>query len=350
MIPKAQLHLSGLVMVPVLLAVALYALAVLTGNMWFTLLAGGAFGLVVGARIWSPKLDGLELCYSGPRRAAVGEQVVHTLHVHNRSDRPTPALCIAEHLLGLAITRVYVEPLPPGGRAVAELSRVALSRGITFNGRISVAAQGGLGLVVAHANVDHEHRLVVHPRPVRMSLATSRARADDQVDAVPGPGADVAGVREWRSGDAASSVHWRSTARRGILVVRERAATASRHVVVALVCNSDAPDWEDVIAAAAGACRAAQLAGDRLTLWVWANGRIIASPPVDSVPGLLDWWAGLPTSDAPAPDALARALTSVNAADVHLAVSGLATEQWWDEVRHAAQRGGALAHRLPVTS
>ncbi len=177
MIPKAQLHLSGLVMVPVLLAVALYALAVLTGNMWFTLLAGGAVGLVVGARIWSPKLDGLELCYSGPRRAAVGEQVVHTLHVHNRSDRPTPALCIAEHLLGLAITRVYVEPLPAGGRAVAELSRVALSRGITFNGRISVVAQGGLGLVVAHANVDHGHRLVIHPRAVRMSLATSRARS-----------------------------------------------------------------------------------------------------------------------------------------------------------------------------
>ncbi len=68
------------------------------------------------------------------------------------------------------------------------------------------------------------------------------------------------------------------------------------------------------------------------------------------MPGLLDWWAGLPTSEAPAPDALARALTSVNAADVHLAVSGLATEQWWDEVRQAAQRGGALAHRLPVTS
>jgi uncharacterized protein (DUF58 family) len=349
-IPKAQVQLSGLIVVPVLLAVALYALAVLTGNMWFTLLAGGAVGLVVGARIWCPKLDGLELCYSGPRRAAVGEPVVHTLHVHNRSDRPTPALCIAEHLPGLAIARVYVEPLPGGGRAVVELSRVAVSRGISFNGRISVVAQGGLGLVVAHATVDHGHRLVVHPRAVLVGGATSHARADDEVDFVPGPGTDVAGVREWRPGDAANSVHWRSTARRGTLVVRERAAATSRHVVVALACSSDAPDWEDVIAAAAGACRAAQLAGDRLTLWVWANGHTLAAPPVQSVLGLLDWWAVLPSSHLPAPDTLARALTSINAADVRVAASASATEQWWDEVRQATQRGGALAHRLPVPS
>jgi uncharacterized protein (DUF58 family) len=349
-IPEAKLRLSGLIMVPVLLAAALYALAVLTGNMWFTLLAGGAVGLVVGARIWCPDLDRLELCYAGPRRAAVGEQVVHTLHVHNRSDRPTPALCIAEHLPGLAVARVYVEPLPAGGRAVASLSRVAQSRGVTNNGRIAVVAQGGLGLVVAHATVDHGHRLVIHPRAVRLSQATSRARADDQVDSVPGPGTDVAGVREWRSGDAASSVHWRSTARRGTLVVRERAAATARHVVVALACSSDAPDWEDVIAAAAGACRAAQLAGDRLTLWVWADGQTLGPPPVQSVPGLLDWWAALATSDVPAPDSLARSLASVNAVDVQVAISGLATEQWWDEVRQAAGRGGAVAQRLPVTS
>jgi uncharacterized protein (DUF58 family) len=349
-IPEAKLHLTGLIAVPVLLTVALYALTVLTGNMWFTLLAGGALGLVAAARIWRPRLDGLELCFSGPRRAAVGEQVVHTLHVHNRSDRPTPALRIAEHLPGLAVTRVYVEALPAGGRAVAQLSRVALARGVTHNGRISVAAEGGLGLVVAHANVDHGFRLVVHPRAVQVGAVGARARADDQVDSVPGPGTDVAGVREWRSGDAASSVHWRSTARRGTLVVRERAAATSRHVVVALACSSDAPDWEDVIAAAAGACRAAALAGDRLTVWVWAGGTTLGQPPVHSVPGLLDWWSALVTSDLPAGDALTRALTSINAADVQVAISASASEQWWDEVRQAAQRGGALAQRLPVTA
>jgi len=207
-----------------------------------------------------------------------------------------------------------------------------------------------LGLVVAHANVDHGFRLVVHPRVVHVDAAGSRASADDQVDSVPGPGTDVAGVREWRSGDAVSSVHWRSTARRGTLVVRERAAATSRHVVVALACSSDAPDWEDVIAAAAGACRAAQLAGDRLTVWVWAGGQTLGPPPVHSVPGLLDWWAALTTSDAPATDALARALTSINAADVQVAISASASEQWWDEVRQAAQRGAALAQRLPVTA
>lgn len=350
MTSRAKLHPTVLVLVPVLIAVALYALTVLTGNMWFLLLAGGAVGLVVGAFAWRPSLAGLGFSFSGQRRAAVGEQVVHILHLHNTSDRPSPAVLVSQELTGLPIAKVYVEPIPPGGRATAVLSRVAQARGVTDTGRISVVAQGGLGLVVAHLNAEHRHRLVIHPRVVDPGPAAARARADDQVDAVPGPGTDVAGVREWRSGDAASSVHWRSTARRGTLVVRERAAATARHVVVALACSSHAPDWEDVIAAAAGACRAAQLAGDRLTLWVWADGQTLGPPPVDSVTGLLDWWAALTSSDLPASAALTRALTSINAADVQVAASASATEQWWDEVRQAAQRGGALAQRLPVTA
>ena len=87
-----------------------------------------------------------------------------------------------------------------------------------------------------------------------------------------------------------------------------------------------------------------------MTLWVWAGGKTLGPPPVQSVPGLLDWWAVLPTSDLPSPDALARALMSIDAADVLVAASASATEQWWDEVRQAARRRGASAHRLAVTS
>lgn len=346
--PQSKLHLTVLAPIPVLIAVALYALTVLTGNMWFLLLAGASVGLVVGAFAWRPSLAGVEFSFSGQRRAAVGEQVVHTLHLHNTSDRPSPAIFVSHQMTGLPLARVYVEPLPPGGRAVAELSRVAQTRVVTDTGGIWVAAQGGLGLVVAYLNADHRHRLVIHPRPVHLGPAVARARADDQVDSVPGPGTDVAGVREWRSGDAASSVHWRSTARRGTLVVRERAAATSRHVVVALACSSAAPDWEDVIATAAGACRAAQVAGHRLTLWVWADGQTLGPPPVHSVTGLLDWWAALDSSELPAVAVLARALTSINAADVLVAASATASEQWWGEVRQAAQRRGSMAQRLPV--
>ena len=336
--------------VPLLCATALFSLTVLTGNVWFTLLAGASLGLLVAAVAWRPRLDGLELCLSGSGRAAVGELVAHTLHVHNRSERRSPALRLRLGTRGLADLSVYVDPLPPGSRAVVELSRPALTRGVTDVVHVSMAAATGLGIMCAHIRGDYQRPLVIHPGHVDVAPLEPRASGDDQADLAPGPGMDIAGVREWRPGDASSSVHWRSTARRGTLVVRERAVASTRHVVVALACSSDAADWEDVLAAAASACRAAQLAGHRLTLWVWGAGEVLAVPPVQSIAALLDWWAGLTESCLPAPATLAWAGSSTGSTDVHVAASSSTPEAWWDEVRQAALRTGSSMQVLRVTT
>jgi hypothetical protein len=134
------------------------------------------------------------------------------------------------------------------------------------------------------------------------------------------------------------------------LVVRERAIASTRQVVVALACSSDAPDWEDVLAAAAGACQAAQLAGQRLALWVWEGGEVLAVPPVHSVPALLDWWAALSESCLPGAASVARAVSSTGSADVHVAASASTPDGWWSEVRQGAQRTGTSMRRLRVTT
>jgi uncharacterized protein (DUF58 family) len=336
--------------VPLVGAVVLYSLTVLTGDVWFTLLAGASLGLLVAAVAWRPRLDGLELCLSGTSRAAVGERVVHTVHVHNRSSRLSPALDLRVVMRGVDDVSAYVEPLPPGSRAVLELSRLALSRGVTDTVAISMGAATGLGMMCAHVRSDYHRQLVIHPRRVAVGPLDHQSSHDEQADLVPGPGMDIAGVREWRPGDASSSVHWRSTARRGTLVVRERALASTRQVVVALACSSAAPDWEDVLAAAAGVCQVAQLAGQRLTLWVWGTGEVLAVPPVHSVAALLDWWAGLSESVLPGPASLARALSSTGAADVHVAASASTPDAWWSEVRHGALRTGTSMQRLRVTT
>lgn len=335
--------------VPLACATALFSLTVLTGSTWFTLLAGASLGLFVAAVVWRPSLDGLQVCLSGPVRVAVGERVTHTMHVHNRSQRQSPSLDLRLETRGLADLTVYVEPLPPGSRVVMELSRLAVSRGVTDTVRLSMRAAGGLGIMCTHLNSDYQRRLMVHPRPVEVSPLQQRSSDDDQADLVAGPGTDIAGVREWRPGDSSASVHWRSTARRGTLVVRERARASTRHVVVALACDSDAADWENVLAAAAGACRAAQLAGQRLTLWVWGGGDVLAAPPVHSIAALLDWWAALTASRLPAAGTLALATRSTGAVDVLVAASASTPDAWWDEVRHGALRHGASMQRLRVT-
>lgn len=339
-------HLTAVIIGPFALAAALYSLTVLTGTVWFTLLAGAAAGLVVAALFTRPSLDGVTLCLSGSRQSTVGELVELTLHVHNNSPRISSAVELRSKFDGLADGRIHVEPIPPGGRAVVTLSRVALYRGVAESCGIDMEAGSGLGMMCTHVMGDYRHRLVIHPRRVAVVLAAQLGQTAESADPVRGAGLDVTGIREWRPGDASGSVHWRSSARRGTLVVRERGAAVTRHVVVALVCSSDATDWEDAIALAASACRVAQEAGHRLTLLVWTDGAL-AAPPVGSVQGLLDWWAGLSASDTPEPATLARALAAVDAGDVHVAVSATTREGLLEEIRTT---GAGAVHRLTVAT
>jgi uncharacterized protein (DUF58 family) len=219
---------------------------------------------------------------------------------------------------------------------------------VTDTCQVTVSAAAGFGMVCAHSSGDYARRLVIHPRLVASALRQDRATRDDLVDPKPGPGTDISGIREWRPGDAAGSVHWRSTARRGTLVVRERATSATRHVVVALVCDDRAADWEAVIAGAAGASRAAQAAGDGVSLLVWTDAGLLRDPPVHSASALLDWWAALPGSAVPTAAVLARSVGALGATDVLLAMSAMTHEEGYDELRQALLAAGVTARRMPV--
>jgi uncharacterized protein (DUF58 family) len=202
-------------------------------------------------------------------------------------------------------------------------------------------------MMCTHGGVDYHHRLVIHPRHVEVALVEQLGRVAESADPVRGAGVDISGIREWRPGDSSGSVHWRSSARRGTLVVRERGSAATRHVAVVLACSSSAPDWEDVLSVAASACLAAQRAGHRLSLLVWTGGSL-ASPPVDSAEGLLDWWAELRASELPDPAALSRVLASTGTADLHVAVSATMSAGPLEEIRRACAAAGGLVYQVTV--
>ena len=344
-------HLTSAIVAPAGAAAGLYALTQVTGTRWFTLFAGAAVGLLLVALAWRPRVDGLRLCLPGWAKGAVGEDVAFWLHVHNTSERPYPPLEVRLTVRGLDPVTAHVEPVAAGGRAAVEFARPALSRGTTDVCEIDVVSTGVLGLVHSHVRAEYPHRLVVHPRrvPVR-SPARSTVRSDDVGIPTNRPGPDVMGVREWRTGDPVRSVHWRSTARRGTLVVRERSDVDAGRLVVALACGSDADDWEDAVAVAAGACRAAHVDGRPLSLWVWGEGGRRTDAPVGNPLALLDWWAALAASDRPTAEAIGIAVRDLGADDVRVAVSAAATEQSWHEIRSAVARAGGTAHRLSVAS
>jgi uncharacterized protein (DUF58 family) len=191
---------------------------------------------------------------------------------------------------------------------------------------------------------------VVHPAVVTPDRSLSRRLGlDDAIDPVPGPGLDIAGVREWQHGDDPRRVHWRSTARRGRLIVAERGLGATTALSLAVVGPSQAPDWEDLVALAAATCRAAQLEGRQVTVRAW-NGRL-GSPAMHgrSIVALLDWWAGLDDVALPWPAALVAAgAGDPKAREVTVLASAHVQPLWWEDLSARAGAVGLGLSRLQV--
>lgn len=344
---KGERWLTAAVGGPVMVGAAFVALAQLTGSLWFMLLAGGCGGLILASLFVRHRLADLTLCLFGPSRVAVGDPVAQLLHVHNRGRRTSPPVLVTREVRGLDPVRIFVEPLPPGGVANVELTRPALSRGVTGVVRLRVDAGAPLGLVASARMVTFPRQLVVHPIRVAPDRgAVPRGVTDEAVDPRPGPGLDLAGVRDYRPGDDPRHVHWRSTARRGHLIVTERGTGSVRTLRMIVVGPSTAPDWEAVVARAAATCQAVQRDGGPILVATWAGLGPGIPAPGGTPAELLDWWAGQDIAELPDPDALVRTLGPGGSFVV--AVSGLVPEGWWSRVRELSAAVGVDVVRLAV--
>lgn len=126
-----------------------------------------------------------------------------------------------------------------GGRALLLLPRVeaketvtlsylrgGLRRGVYHAWPARVYSEGILGLARHHVKLNVPSRLTVLPRHADISsfplLDSSRRTAWSLAGrSARGGGMDFYGVREFQAGDPLRHVHWKTTARRGELVVRE---------------------------------------------------------------------------------------------------------------------------------
>jgi uncharacterized protein (DUF58 family) len=340
-------HLTAAVTGPVVVAAALGALAVLTGSSWLLLLAGGGLGLVAAALVLRPRLGDVTVAMTGPVRVAVGEPVTHRLRVHNSGQSSSPPLRLTHLLRGLEDHSVFVAGLAPRSSAEVDITRTALQRGAAEGCLIRLESSAPLGILAVTRATAYRQPFVVHPAVVAPDRSVAQQRGvEDAIDPVPGPGLDIAGVREWQLGDDPRRVHWRSTARRGRLIVAERGLGAATALSLAVVGPSEAPDWEDLVARAASTCRAAQLEGRQVTVRAW-NGKPGPATHGRSIVAMLDWWAELGTVALPWPAALVAAGSGDPKTRV---VTVLATAHvrpaWWDELYARAAAAGLVVARL----
>ncbi|MCA8957635.1 MAG: DUF58 domain-containing protein, partial [Planctomycetes bacterium] len=88
--------------------------------------------------------------------------------------------------------------------------------------------------------------LVVHPAPADLAEYRSRSGGGALGGLVSDAGGELgpSGLREYRTGDPLRDVHWKATARRGNLVVREHEATSGPGIEVQLDLRDAGPRLE----------------------------------------------------------------------------------------------------------
>ena len=299
----------------VLLGVVVYAYGSTSEVAWLFLLAYWLWAFAAAAAIYAAwNARGLEASAAVRPNHELFEGDPAELVVGLRSRRGTrgPARVggeVAGSRAGAGAGRI-----PEGG---VEEARVlgALRRGVIRTSGFVLESGDPLGLFASRRPLpDRELALVFPrytslsgrrpPREVEAALAAPRA----------GSGNEIFGVREYRRGDPLRRIHWRTSARRGELVVREFEPPGQRTLTVVLDAAPPIREAADQAARlAASEAYDCLREGGRATLW--APGLEPSSPQDSrSLWALLEWLARYPELPAdesvPPPAGEAVAVTS----------------------------------------
>jgi len=267
---------------------------------WLFVIAAGVLGVVVGSLFSRHSLGQAELERTVPRRARVGDDVRVGLRVRNGGRRPLPLLRLDDSFGAFGRSAVLVERTLPGGEAHVELVRIASRRGVYPAGEVTLASGAPFGFLRSRRTLEVSSHMVVVPRWVELRsfpiLEPSSFPSDVLHErARTGAGEEFLGVRDYRPGDPPRSVHWRSTARAGHLVVREYEEEVASRValVVAGTDTGEAPDsaFEALVSAAASIAIYALQTGHPIDITrSGRDGKMERIADPDRF-GLLDWLA-----------------------------------------------------------
>jgi len=129
-----------------------------------------------------------------------------------------------EAIPGLQPVAVFVPAVDARRGAYASYVTTAVRRGMHRVQRATVRSAGLTGLFVARREVRAPGEITVYPRYWRIRrfpLAAWTPAFQTSGSARRRGGLEFYGLRDYRSGDSVRHVHWRSSARRGSLMVRE---------------------------------------------------------------------------------------------------------------------------------
>lgn len=249
-----------------------------------------------------------------PERVMAGEPFSVEITLRNRKSWLSAWLMtVQDHVSGaqteLAPEVAFIR-IPAGDHQRGHYQLILARRGVHEFGPVFVDTRFPLGLVERGLNLSVAAKLRVYPRLGRLHPDWKRKlqNATEQTSSQVASGGifedEFHRLREYRPGDDLRSIHWRTTARRNELMVREYRDSRDRSLLIlidsGMPAESDTAtlnDFEHALSFAATVCVDAirnsresrtTLAVKGATLWVWRGGS-----GGERIEGLLDALAEL---------------------------------------------------------
>ncbi|MHB8900497.1 MAG: DUF58 domain-containing protein [Thermoguttaceae bacterium] len=204
--------------------------------------------MLLGWRLVVLTLRGLGIRRRMPRGVCAGDLLIVNLEVTNSRRRITSwALVAEEQILRMNGAReapvrpaVFFSHIGAGQTRQREYRGRLPRRGRYRVGPLKISTRFPFGLFRGTVTVDQVDTLTVYPRLGRLTAAwRSRHRESHEGTQRRQQGqarmsGDFYGVREWQNGDSRRWIHWRSSARHNMLVVRQFEQQRHRDVAVLL--------------------------------------------------------------------------------------------------------------------
>jgi uncharacterized protein (DUF58 family) len=263
-------------------ALAVGFAAVNTGNNLLYLLLGAMLGATgVSGWVSEQTIRGVEVERHIPRGVPVGQEVVIGYSVRNRKSRST-SLALELHERGLPGI-AFVPRLRPDQSVTARSGNTFVRRGVYPLEAVTLSTTFPFGFFRKERDIRAPGEIVIWPRtdrPVGPSRpGPGRGTPGDAVGSRhAGPRGEFRGLRDYRWGDDARDIHWRSTARRAKPVVREYDRDVSDTLWYCLDLQAEPNERaESAVEIVASLCAQASAQGRRFGL---AAGDSIVPPAV----------------------------------------------------------------------
>jgi len=261
-------------------ALAVGFAAMNTANNLLYLLLGAMLGLIVVSSWLSEQaIRGLDVRRHTPHGVTVSHEVRIQYEVINHKRRLS-SLAVELREQGLPVA-AFLPHVGAGEETTARSANRFVRRGIYPLGTVTISTSFPFGLFLKERDVEIPGELVIWPRHDRALRAPAPGAGKSRALGIAltraaGTRGDYRGLREYRPGDDPKDIHWRSSARFEVPVVREYDRDSSESLWICLdLAGQPSEESEALVEVTASLAARAQAEGKRFGLV--AGGRTV--PP-----------------------------------------------------------------------